>query len=341
MKIFVQSKIIIVIFNFFCLSILQFNSFAQSYETMPLTFKILNVSDGLSQGSVICSFQDSQGFLWFGTQYGLNRYDGYNFKVYLNNPSDPSSISSNYITSIVEDNAGDLWIATSAGLNRYDRKRELFQQYLNDSTNNNSISSNIISSIIIDDQGNPWIGTESSGLNYLNIDEMNSIDLKFVHFRHRYDNINSLSSDIIRSLFKDSKGRIWIGTDRGLELLVDQNKGIFWQIIKMKNDDRILATNIFTINEDDLGRILVGTSTGLYFVEEQLDRSYLISEYFSPNLMRRIGSVISIGKDDSGNLWLGADGNGLFLWNKNDNLFTKIYDKDRSLEFNDITIHSI
>ena len=341
MKIYVQSKIIIIIYSFFCFSTLQFNSFAQSYETVPLTFKMLNVSNGLSQGSVICSFQDSQGFLWFGTQYGLNRYDGYNFKVYLNNPSDSSSITSNYIISIAEDHAGDLWIATSAGLNRYDHKRKLFQQFVNDSTSNSSISSNVISSVIVDNNGNLWIGTESNGLDYLSLDEKNSIGLKFVHFRHRYDNINSLSSDIIRSLFKDSKGRIWIGTDRGLELLEDQNKGIFRQIIKMKNEDRILATNIFTINEDDLGRILVGTSTGLYFVEEQLDRSYVIAEYFSPDLMRRIGSLISIGKDDSGNLWLGTEGNGLYLWNKNNNLLTKIYDKDRLLKFDDITIHSI
>ena len=341
MNISIRLKIFLIIFNIFCFSISQFDSSAQSFDLMPLAFQNLNVSDGLSQGSVICSFQDSQGFLWFGTQYGLNRYDGYNFKVYLNNPSDTSSITSNYIISIAEDNAGDLWIATSLGLNKYDRRRQLFQQFVNDSTNNSSISSNVISSIIVDDKGNPWIGTESGGLNYLNLDEKDSIGLEFVHFRHRYDNINSINSDIIRCLFKDSKGRIWIGTDRGLELLVDQNKGIFQQIIKMKNEDRILATNIWTINEDDLGRILIGTSTGLFSVEEQLDRSYLITEYFSPNLMRRIGSVISIGKDDSGNLWLGADGNGLYLWNKNDNLLTKIYDKDRSLELNDITIHSI
>ncbi len=341
MKIFIQSKIILIIFCFFCFSTLQFNSYAQSYETMPLTFKILNVSDGLSQGSVICSFQDSQGFIWFGTQYGLNRYDGYNFKVYLNNSSDTSSITSNYIISIAEDNVGDLWIATSSGLNRYDRKRKLFQQFVYDSTNNNSISSNAISSVVVDNNGNLWIGTDSGGLNYLNLEEKDSIGLKFAHFRHRYDNINSLNSNIIRSLFKDSKGRIWIGTDRGLELLVDQNKGVFQQIIKMKNQDKILATNIFTINEDDLGRILIGTSTGLYAVEEQLDRSYLIDEYFSPDLMRRIGSVIAIGKDDSGNLWIGTDGNGMYLWNKNDHLLSKIFDKDRSLKFDDITIHSI
>ena len=341
MKIFVQSKIVIVLFNLFWLSAFQYNSSAQSFETIHLTFNILNVSDGLSQGSVICSFQDSQGFLWFGTQYGLNRYDGYNIKVYLNNPSDTSSITSNYIISIAEDNAGDLWIATSAGLNRYDRKRKLFQQFLNDSTNNNSIGSDVISSLIVDNNGNLWIGTESRGLNYLKLDKRESIGLKFVHFRHRYDNINSLNSDIIRCLFKDSKGRIWIGTDRGLELLVDQNKGIFQQIIKMKNEDKILATNIFTINEDDLGRILIGTSTGLYTVEEQLDRSYLIAEYFSPDLMRKIGIVISIGKDNSDNIWFGTEGNGMYLWNKNNNLLTKIYDKDRLLKFDNLTIHSI
>ncbi len=92
----------------------------------------LSLTDGLSQGTVKCIFQDSKGFLWFGTLNGLNRYDGYGFKIFTNNPENPATISDNNINNIAEDVQGNLWIGTSNGLNKYDSKTETFENFFFD-----------------------------------------------------------------------------------------------------------------------------------------------------------------------------------------------------------------
>ena len=92
-----------------------------------LRFGQLSYKDGLSQSVVMCSLQDRIGFMWFGTQDGLNLYDGYRFRVYKHNPDDPNSISGNWIQALYEDRKGDLWVGTTAGLNRFDRETERFE----------------------------------------------------------------------------------------------------------------------------------------------------------------------------------------------------------------------
>src|SRR5690349_20853221 len=116
-----------------------------------LRFDHIGIEQGLSQSSVYIIFQDSHGFLWFGTQDGLNRYDGYTFKTYKPDPDVPSSISDRWITSIVEDRNGYLWIATrQGGLNRYDPGTEKFVHYLHHDSNPLSLMDNHINVLYID-----------------------------------------------------------------------------------------------------------------------------------------------------------------------------------------------
>ncbi|MBK9600612.1 MAG: hypothetical protein IPO36_02035 [Anaerolineales bacterium] len=96
-------------------------------------FEHLTIEDGLSQNAGLAIFQDSRGYLWIGTQDGLNRYDGYGFKIYKHDPDDPNSLSHNSILSMGEDKNGSLWIGTwGGGLNRYDPATETFTRYLTD-----------------------------------------------------------------------------------------------------------------------------------------------------------------------------------------------------------------
>ena len=92
----------------------------------------LTLQDGLSQSTISCILQDKDGFMWFGTANGLNRYDGYGFTVYKSNISDSGSISNNIINYLYEDSAGTLWISTESGLNSFDKRTGKFKRYLTD-----------------------------------------------------------------------------------------------------------------------------------------------------------------------------------------------------------------
>src|SRR6266498_4483715 len=119
-----------------------------------IQFEHLTIENGLSQNAGLSIFQDSKGYLWIGSQDGLNRYDGYNFKIYKHDPEDPKSISHNSILTIAEDKDGLLWIGTwGGGLNRFDPVTEKFTNYRHDLENLESLSNNIVTSIRQDSSG--------------------------------------------------------------------------------------------------------------------------------------------------------------------------------------------
>src|SRR5210317_1825502 len=114
-------------------------------------FEHLSIEDGLSQITVHSILQDSQGFLWFGTEDGLNRYDGYDFVVYKNSQKDSGSLSNNYIWALEQDQTGNIWIGTDGGgLNKYNPITKNFSRFLHDPDDDKSIGSNVIQSLLID-----------------------------------------------------------------------------------------------------------------------------------------------------------------------------------------------
>src|SRR5215813_7769462 len=117
--------------NSFILSVLV----SISTRAQNLRFEHISTQEGLSQSNVNCIFQDSRGFIWVGTRDGLNRYDGYRFIVYNNNPKDSSSLSDDFVADVVEDKSGNLWIATKNGLNEFDRNTGSFKHYLHNERN--------------------------------------------------------------------------------------------------------------------------------------------------------------------------------------------------------------
>src|SRR5919112_6662489 len=115
-----------------------FFGFAQKHN---LKFEHLDITAGLSQNHIMCILQDSRGFMWFGTRDGLNKYDGYKFTVYKNDPKNKSSISGNYISDIIETRNGDIWVATwGGGLDKFNREKNQFTYYKHNPANDNSIS---------------------------------------------------------------------------------------------------------------------------------------------------------------------------------------------------------
>ncbi len=170
-------------------------------------FEHLTIENGLSQNAGLAIFQDSQGYLWVGTQDGLNRYDGYGFKIFKQDPDDPTSLSHNGILALAEDKDGYLWVGTwGGGLNRFDPATQTFTRYLSDPDQPSSLSNNIVTSIRQDSTGALWVGT-LGGLNRFD-PETGGFD----HFTHNPDDPNSLSSDAISVIFEDSAHQLWIGT---------------------------------------------------------------------------------------------------------------------------------
>ena len=131
-----------------------------------LRFERISLEQGLSQSTVFTILQDSRGFMWFGTEDGLNKYDGYNFTVYKHDPEDPNSLAGNWIQALFEDDSGTLWIGSGeGGLSRYDRTADQFTHYRNDFQDPASLSDDDVTAIYQDREGVLWIGTGGGGLN--------------------------------------------------------------------------------------------------------------------------------------------------------------------------------
>ncbi len=132
-----------------------------------LHFAHYGLEQGLSQSSVEAMLQDNFGFLWIGTQDGLNRYDGYSFKVFRPDPNDPNALSDGYISSIVQGNDNVIWVGTHAGLDRYDQLTGKFSYFLHDDNNPNSLTSDVVQALYQDPNGTVWVGT-AQGLDEFN-----------------------------------------------------------------------------------------------------------------------------------------------------------------------------
>lgn len=279
-----------------------------------LIFEQLSTEEGLSESVVNVILQDHLGFVWLGTQDGLNKFDGYGFTVYKNDPSDPNSLSQSYITSLFEDQQGDLWIGTdTGGLNRFDRRQGSFSRYRHDREDSGSLSSNRISAILQDAEGVLWIGTADAGLN--RFDRQTGT---FIHFRNQLDNPNSLSDDSINSIYQDRSGDLWIATARGINRYNQQDGG-FMRFLDDSNNDKLNAAQV--VYEDQQGGFWVGTSGGLLKLNTE-SGSFRIYQN-SASSQNSLGSnrVSAILEDDSGILWVGTVGGGISRFDREQDAF--------------------
>ena len=139
------------------------NVFSQETESK---FRHLTNKNGLPSNKVNSIIKDSDGFMWFGSEDGLNRYDGQNFTIYRHDPDNPNSLSDNWISALYEDQSGTLWIGTlNGGLDRYDRELNQFSHFTHDPNGPQSLSNNEVTAIYEDSHGNLWFGTFGEGVS--------------------------------------------------------------------------------------------------------------------------------------------------------------------------------
>ena len=280
-------------------------------QNQQLKFERIGTKEGLSDPNVNCIMQDSRGFLWIGTRYGLNRYDGHKFKVFYSDPNDSGSLSNSYIQNIIEDSKGNIWIATSGGgFNKFDRKKNRFKQYTHKPNNPNSVAGNNIGEIIEDKTGKLWIAT-NNGINLFD-PETNH----FIQFTNNKNNLNSISDNNIVTEFVDSHGDIWFGTQNGGLNRFDSKDSTFirYQANK-RNSEAISGNNISAIFEDSNHRLWIGASgDGLNLFDRETGK---FSHFEKPSEANSLigKNILSINEDDNGNLWIGSENGGISLFN--------------------------
>lgn len=293
-----------------------------------LQFDHLTRSDGLSQVFVNSVAQDRQGFIWIGTQDGLNRYDGYDIKVYRHDPTEPNSLSDNHIRVLYPDAAGNLWIGTSGGLNRYDPLTDSFQRYRHQPDSGAGLSDNDVFSIFGDSTGHLWVGTRN-GLNRFDPDDKRS---GWSRFYADPDDTTGLSHNSVRAIGQDAAGNLWIGTHDGLNVILGDDLNsetpAFRHFSPQQNPDSGLAhATITAIDLDREGRLWIGTRDGLNRLAEfdpSTHQARFISYQHQPHDPANpdAGQVFAICQDHRGDVWIGTFGAGLSRWHADQDRFS-------------------
>jgi diguanylate cyclase (GGDEF)-like protein len=252
------------------------------------TFEHLDRRSGLSNLSVSSIVQDRDGFIWFGTQGGLNRYDGRTFKVYSNDPFDSERLIHNLIQTMTYDEAQhELWIGTYQGISRYDIANDVFINY---SVDKDGLSNAVVVAFEKDSQGNMWVGT---------LDGLNKIDIKTGQIK-TYD----VPGKVVRDLKLDTKGKLWIGSYEGLLYFDEAADAVKTSGYKLP------AESVMVINEFEESVLSLGIWDG-GIVKINLETGAISQKVFADN---RVYSYI---KTEDGTEWIGTWGGGLFAVEEN------------------------
>lgn len=269
---------------FFIILIHVFGVIIAAAPPIDLKFEHLTIRDGLSQNSVFSICRDSKGFMWFGTEDGLNKYDGYRFAVYRNKPGDPGSLGDNFIHSIYEDRKGNLWIGTrSGGLNRFDRKKNRFIRYPH------PLGFTNVYRVFQDRAGNIWLGSLGGGLNKFDADTG-----RFKQYK--------LDEPDVTVIYEDQPGKLLIGTGDGKLYRFDPEEEtfeIYWQVPGAPGGN--LASNrIQCLLKNRNGRLLIGTEkSGLFSIIPGSVKPYKYNDLGHPNIQ-------ALYEDGDGYLWVGT-----------------------------------
>jgi len=305
--------------KYFSIIFLLAISYSLSAQNQQLHFDHFGTAEGLSELDPNCILQDKQGFIWIATNDGLNRYDGYKFKIFRNDARDSTSIGNNYVQDIKEDKDGNIWVATQGGgLNKFDRTTNRFHRFLHNERDSKSISSNFISKIVIERSGKIWAGTQQSGLDLFDPKTGSCL-----HYLNDKNNPKSISENQIAAIYDDDQNNIWVGTVNSGLSLFDRRNDSFINFKHLENvKESISGNKITAIFEDSRNQLWIGTQeTGLNLYDKNTGtfRHFLHDPHNSNSLVHN--SIQGIAEDDDHNLWIGTENGGLSIYNPSQGRF--------------------
>ncbi len=286
------------------------------FPKRDLKFDHYNLAEGLSQSSVFAVLQDRYGFLWIGTQDGLNRYDGYRFTHYRHNPDNPHSLASNFISALYEDRSGTLWVGTQeGGLHVFDRTTEGFTRYRTNPAEPFStkfIGSNFIRGITEDASGTLWLAT----LGAVSTFNKNTGEWRHITSNTKNpDDAKSLSSPATCGILRDNEGMMWIATLGGGLNRINPQTGIVTRINDHSAGFRISGRNVTALYQDNIGNIWVGTDKGVDILRLREQKS----EYLPLNETMKTGGVErpvrAFQQESDSVMWIGVEFGGLTVLN--------------------------
>lgn len=278
-----------------------------------LSSENFKLEKGISQNWIYSIMQDKDGYIWFGTWDGLNKYDGYNFTIY--NVAD--GLSDHTIYSMVEDHTGKIWLGTDKGLNRYDRATNTFKQFNLITSDSSGRYANRVNYLMLSRDSALWLGT-GSGLK--RFDPETEVFTDYLSAPQEYF---SPRSNYILHLFEDDRGILWLSTTYGL-VKFDPHTKRSTRYYSMQGDSTGLShDNIRCVIQERSGNFWIGTRHGLNYFDTLTQK---IRQYFhDPNDGYSLGGnwVRTILEDRAGNIWLGTDGGGLSRYDRSNDRFIR------------------
>lgn len=290
----------------------------QAYDN--IMFSSLTIENGLPQSTVETIIQDSKGFIWFGTNDGLARYNGYEFKIYRNEYGKKESLVGNYIVKIVEDKYGYIWVGTSSGVSRINTSDNKISNY----TDDNGLEDKNVTGMVLTSDGDVVVATYEGGL------------YKYDYKNDRFNKIKLENHKKISSLAKDNKGNIWTASDNEIDKVDIKNNKVV-NIYKNNEEDNSIY-KIF-INEDD---IWVGTTKKGVTKYDCKTNEITTYRHNKDDSTTIVGDYVrDIYKDSNGFMWF-CTSNGLSKYDSEKKAFinytNKIYDKHSIIDNSTFTI---
>lgn len=311
----------------------------RSFPQLPdFTFTQISNKHGLSHNQINSLLKDKNGFLWVGTQSGLNRYDGYSFRIFRNNPHDSTSIPNNDIGNIFETPEGLIGIVSYSQLSLYDPVTEKFTQRTAEFYKKYQLPEGLISNIVPDQSGGYWFVHGSQGLIYYN-DSTKVIH----HLRHQPENTSSVATDLIKAVVHAPQHSTWIVHASGIIEEIKMEKGKPEVVFRTNhlekiNGGQLLDYRIYCDADGDLWLFVMDGTQGLYYVNTKTKQ---IKNFTQGQSSLNVNIIRSVVQDNRGFIWVGTDHGGINVIDKIDFSFRYVLHQDEdpaSLAQNSITM---
>ncbi len=277
----------------------KYSGYLHMNDNRRITFQQL--PRNFDYNGIRCILKDRKGFMWFGTEDGLIRFDGIRLYVYKYNADDTTSISHSTVNAIAEDKHGNIWIGTNNGLNLYNREKDNFIHIIEIA---GELNNKYISALCFDEKSLLWMGTFGDGINVYD-----PVKQTFKRYSYIPDDQNAISANRITCIALDSSNNIWIGTHNGLNLYIDKIDGFRQFFADEINSNSLSSNNISSLTIDSEKNIWIGTKGGGINKLVEKNGTFLFER--CQNITLSSNNVLSLEVDRSGYLWIGTENGGL------------------------------